>query len=121
MPKRLLPQRVFPRGTRTKMMRFWVREDEWNAIIREALIAAPGGAPLSTIVVDRVLAKDGRMTSAEGRALLHSMFQARDELGRAAIALRECEATDHVQADALLDGLRAVEVRLSETMDRLAL
>lgn len=103
------------------MVRFWVEDSEHNALMREALAAAPGGVSLSSLVVDRVLADDSRMTSAEGRVLLHTLFQVRDELGRAAMALRACEATDHVQADALLDSLRALEGRLSQATDGLAL
>lgn len=119
MGKRLLPYRVFPRGTSTKMMRFWVTTEEHSAMVQAALEAEPGGSSMSRMVVDRVLSEDAPMTSGEARTAISAMFSLRDEIGRCALALRASGAPQD-QVDAALADLAEARVRLYNLTEDLA-
>lgn len=116
---RLLPQRQFEKGTRTKQVRFWVREDEWARMLARAL---EGPASMSQLVVDSVLADDAKMTSADARALVQELIGARAELGRVALALRRVHgACDRELAEDALTTMRATNAALYAITERVRL
>lgn len=107
---RLLPQRQFEKGTRTKQVRFWVREDEWLALVQRAL---DGPLSMSKLVVDSVLSEHAKMTSADARRLVEQLIGVRGEMGRCVLALHRVHAkVDAPLAEEIIAQLRLLNAQL---------
>lgn len=114
---RLLPQRVFPKGTRTKMMRFWVTTDEHARMTARAVSTRTS---MSKMVVDCTLSDDAPMTSGEARQLITTLIGARGDLGRVVLALRALESAGGDLDPFVLEQLRTAMATVYNATESMA-
>lgn len=121
-PARKMPRRVFPPGTQTEPVRFWVSAEEHMKLMR---IVDDTGASLSEIMTTGTLAPESRISDAEAKQLKVALIAARKSLCESVVELRKLgkhgliEPQLQEKIDGDLVSVRAVSDLLFNAVERL--